>query len=106
MLPISVKLFQRLYLYLEEFSVLFSLLYMVYSSPKFLFGGLRIPLPPPLPPACFLLRRLCLILLEICPEQLTAKQLGFSHWLRTRACKRAKERFGLRVKTENEFGAL
>ena len=58
------------------------------------------------PPPRSLLHRLCLILLEIFPEYLTAKQLGFSHWLRTRACKRAKERFGLRVKTENEFGAL
>ena len=103
MLPtISVKLLRRLCTSKRLFSVLFSLLYVVYSSPKFLFGGLRIPLPPP--PS--LLRCLCLILLEICPEYLTAKQLGFSHWLRTRACKRAKERFGLRVKTENEFGAL
>ena len=103
MLPISVKLLRRLCTS-KRFSVLFSLLYVVYSSPKFLFGGLRIPLLPP--PPWSLLRRLCLILLEICPEYLTAKQLGFSHWLRTRACKRAKERFGLRVKTENEFGAL
>ena len=104
MLPISVKLLRRLYTW-KRFSVLFSLLYVVYLSPKFLFRGLRIPLPPP-PPACFLLRRLCLILLEICPVQLPAKQPGFSHWLRTRACKGAKERFGLRVQTENEFGAL
>ena len=56
---------------------------MVYSSPKFLFWGLRIPLLPP--PPWSLLRRLCLSLLEISPENLTAKQLGFSHWLRTRA---------------------
>ena len=103
MLPISVKLLRRLCTS-KRFSVLFSLLYVVYSSPKFLFRGLRIHLPPP--PLRSLLRRLCLILLEIFPGYLTAKQLGFSHWLRTRAWKRAKERFGPRVKTENEFGAL
>ena len=53
MLPISVKLLRRLCTS-KRFSVLFSLLYVVYSSPKFLFGGLRIPLPPPPPPNFFL----------------------------------------------------
>ena len=50
MLPISVKLLRRLYTW-KRFSVLFSLLYVVYSSPKFLFRGLTIRLlsaPPPL----------------------------------------------------------
>ena len=52
MLPtISVKLLRRLCTS-KRFSVLFSLLYVVYSSPKFLFGGLRIPLPPPPPDPC------------------------------------------------------
>ena len=51
MLPISVKLLRRLCTS-KRFSVLFSLLYVVYSSPKFLFGGLRIPPPPP-PPLIF-----------------------------------------------------
>ena len=50
MLPISVKLLRRLYTW-KRFSVLFSLLYVVYLSPKFLFRGLRIPLPPPPLPA-------------------------------------------------------
>ena len=48
MLPISVKLLRRLCTS-KRFSVLFSLLYVVYSSPKFLFRGLRIHLPPPPP---------------------------------------------------------
>ena len=69
--------------------------------PNFCLGAKDPPAPPPSPLSQ--LRHLCLILLEICPENLAAKQLGFLHWLRTRARKRAKERFGLGVKTENEF---
>ena len=77
---------------------------MVYSSPKFLFWGLRIPLLPLPPDLCS--AAYVLVYWKFPLRTWLQKQLGFSHWLRTRACKQAKQRFGLRVKTENEFGAL
>lgn len=57
---------------------------MVYSSPKFLFRGLRIHLPSPPPPD------LCsavyvLFYWKFALRTWLQKQLGFSHWLRTRA---------------------
>ena len=73
MLPISVKLLRRLYLYFEEiFCSVFTTLCGLLVSQIFVWG-LRIRLPLPPPPPLSLLRRLCLILLEICPENLTAK---------------------------------
>ena len=111
MLPISVKLLRRLYLYFEEiFCSVFTTLCGLLVSQIFVWG-LRIRLPPPPPPP------------PPPPLPLISAPPSMSYFIgnlpwepdcknssdfhigseRALACKRAKERFGLGVKTENEF---
>ena len=86
MLPISVKLLRRLYLYFEEiFCSVFTTLCGLLVSQIFVWG-LRIPLPPPPTPPPYLCSAVYVLFYwKFALRTWLQKQLGFSHWLRTRA---------------------